>query len=212
MAQFYLPDVAPYDIEGALPHGGMLYFFYDMVDEPWGYDPADYDAWKVIHRDVPKSTLRRTSPPSPVPDGQMPFVCSVAFHTEFSFPPYGADELEELELTDEEEHQYWDLVNSSPIHRLLGYPAEEQGDIRWRAQFASNGMYEGDGPLDMDSPEVQRLLPGVFDWRLLFQMEDDNDGGAPWFGGAGGRLFFSIRKQDLIKRNFDHVWISFHWQ
>src|SRR5690349_12219079 len=30
MAQFYLPDVVPYDDEGALPRTGMLYFFYDM--------------------------------------------------------------------------------------------------------------------------------------------------------------------------------------
>jgi uncharacterized protein YwqG len=93
----------------------------------------------------------------------------------------------------------------------LGYAAEEQGDTRWSAQLVSNGVYTGE-PVDQDDPTIRVLLPGVADWRLLFQMEDDNDSGAGWFGGAGGRLFFSIRKQDLAQRNFDDVWVSFHWQ
>jgi uncharacterized protein YwqG len=212
MAQFCLPDVAAYDSEGALPKTGMLYFFYDMIDEPWGYDPANGDAWRVIYQDVECHLLRRALPHSPIPDEYKLPVCDVRFHREITLPPYSADAIHALGLTDDEEHQYWQLVNSGPIHRLLGYPAEEQGDIRWEAQLASNGVFLGHGPIDLDDPMVRSLLPGISDWRLLFQMEDDNDNGAAWFGGAGGRLFYSIRKQDLADRNFDHIWVSFHWQ
>ena len=120
--------------------------------------------------------------------------------------------MDELNLSEEDEDNYWDIVNEGIIHRLLGYPAVEQNDIRGYAQLASNGIYLGDGPLDMNDPKVQALLPGITEWRLLFQMEDDYDSGAAWFGGAGGRLFFSIRNQDLEQCNFDNVWVSFQWQ
>ena len=35
IAQFNLSDLERYDTEGLLPHSGVLYFFYDGVDQPW---------------------------------------------------------------------------------------------------------------------------------------------------------------------------------
>lgn len=211
LAQFYLPDPAPSDVRSELPDAGMLYFFYDMVEQPWGYDPDSPGAWKVIYSDAPLALLRRSSPPSIIPSEYAMPVCAVAFEREITFPPYNADDILDLDFTSEEETDYWDLVNREETHRLLGYPGEEQTDTRFTAQLASHGINESGG-VDLEDPNIKPLLPGVSDWRLLFQVADDNDGGAAWFGGAGGRLFFLIRKQDLIQRKFDNVWIDFEWQ
>ena len=212
LAQFYLPDVAPNDVENALPKTGMIYFFYDMVDQPFlGYDPTVSGAWKVVYSDVTPDLLKRASPPSPIdPEYVMP-VCDVSFEPELTFPPYHSDEIALLGFTENEKHLYWELVNRKEVHRLLGYPAEEQDDSRFTVQLASSGIYPGNS-VDLEDPKYTLLLSGVYDWRLLFQMADDNDGGAAWFGGAGGRLFYWIRKQDLAERNFDHVCIDFEWQ
>lgn len=212
MAQLSMPDLAAMHIESDLPATGMLYFFYDMVDQPWGYNPANRNAWKVIYCDVERASLRRRGLPLPAPEEYPLPVCELEFHAEFTLPPYNSDQVGELRLGEEDEEKYWNVVNEGTIHRLLGYPALEQNDIRWEAQFASNGYFTGDGPIDTADPAARALLPGVSDWRLLFQMEDDNDSGAAWFGGAGGRLFFSIRKQDLAHDNFENIWVSFQWQ
>jgi uncharacterized protein YwqG len=212
MAQFWMPDVTSRHIDGVLPATGMLYFFYDMTDQPWGYDPANRNAWKVIYYDVERAYLRRADLPQAALEEYPLPARELEFYPEFTLPPYNSDEVDELGLSDEDASNYWDVVNGETTHRLLGYPAVEQNDIRWEAQFASNGFNLGGGPIDMDDPGVRSLLPGVSDWRLLFQMGDDSDSEAPWFGGAGGRLFFSIRKQDLAQRNFGNVWVSFQWQ
>lgn len=216
LAQFSMSEVSVNDAEGALPQTGMLYFFYDMLEQPWGYDQAHGKGWKVIYCNVEPRTLVRATLPLLAPDEYPLHVCELHFHPELTLPPTGSDEIEALGFNDESEQgaadsdNYWDLVNSGVIHRLLGYPAEEQGDIRWNAQLESNGVYAR-GPLDENDTQASALLSGISDWRLLFQMDDDTDG-VQWFGGAGGRLFYSIRYQDLAERNFDNVWICFHWQ
>jgi uncharacterized protein YwqG len=207
-----MAEVAPYDLAGALPGSGMLYCFYDMVDQPWGYDPANRSAWRVLYSDIDRSSLARALPPQAVPDWYPLPVCEVAFYAELTLPPGGSPEVETLDLNAEEKDRYFSLIIDDTVNRLLGYPAELQGDIRWEAQLASNGVYLGSGPVDTRNPKISRLLPGVSEWRLLFQMDDDNEGGAAWFGGAGGRLYYSIRQDDLRARDFDHIWASFQWQ
>jgi hypothetical protein len=44
-----------------LPDSGFLHMFYDVEDEPWGFDPADRDGWKIVMTD----TLAATSLPRP---------------------------------------------------------------------------------------------------------------------------------------------------
>ncbi len=215
MAQFNLAEVAPYDVAQLLPSTGFLYFFYDMVNQPWGYDPANREAWRVIYSTADPTTLTRSLAPELIEGWDFELVCQLAFATELTLPPAGRPAVQALRLRQEELNQYFELVDEDlgqAIHRLLGYPAELQDDITWEAQLASNGVYLGNGPLDLTEPAISRLLPGIADWRLLFQMDDDNAGGAAWFGGAGGRLYYSIRQEDLLDRDFDDIWISFHWQ
>jgi uncharacterized protein YwqG len=213
MAQFWMPEVAPYDMEGVLPHSGMLYFFYDMVDQPWGYDPSDRGAWKVIYAEVERTELIRVRPGISMPEGydisDIP-VCTLDFTSELTIPSPWADEILDL-LGDEDEDNYWNLTNplsdKSAVHRLLGYPNQIQGDMDVEAQLVSNGIYMGN-IVDWDDPVVKSLLGGVKDWRLLFQMDDEFDS-IQRFGGDGARIYYWIRKEDLSRRNFDNVWLAY---
>lgn len=213
MAQFWMPDVAPYDVEGALPHSGMLYFFYDMVEQPWGYDPSHRDAWKVIYHDVERTQLIRSLPQLPMPEGydiyDLP-VCALDFTAELTIPSPWADEISDV-LAEKDMDLYWDLLDrlgdKSSVHRLLGYPNQIQGDMDIEAQLVSNGLYMG-GLIDWDDPVVKTLLGGVKDWRLLFQVDDESDN-VQRFGGDGARIYYWIRKEDLSSRNFDNVWLAF---
>lgn len=88
-------------------------------------------------------------------------------------------------------------------HKLFGWPDLIQGDIFAECQFASNGVYCGNGD-KADSEKAAFLRSGVRDWTLLFQLDSDDDAGMMW--GDVGRLYFCIRKDDLKARNFDKVW------
>jgi len=43
------------------------------------------------------------------------------------------------------------------------------------------------------------------DWRLLLQVDTDNDAGMMW--GDTGMLYFWIREQDARARDFSKVWM-----
>jgi len=213
MAQLWMPDIAPYDVEDALPHSGMLYFFYDMVEQPWGYAPSHRDAWKVIYRDVDQTRLIRVLPEIPMPKGydiyDLP-VCALDFTTELTIPSLRADEISDV-LGEEDMDLYWDLLetlgDTSSVHRIFGYPNQIQGDMDIEAQLVSNAIYIG-GLTDYDDPAVKRLLEGVKDWRLLLQIDDESDN-VQRFGGDGARIYYWIRKEDLSSRNFDNVWLAY---
>jgi uncharacterized protein YwqG len=45
------------------------------------------------------------------------------------------------------------------------------------------------------------------DWQLLFQMDSDENAGMMW--SDAGKICFYIRRQDLKKRDFDHICLAF---
>src|SRR5262245_21650854 len=95
-----------------------------------------------------------------------------------------------------------------PHHQLLGHPKEIQGEMQTECQFASNGYYCG-GASRFQNPPLE-LLNGTKDWRLLFQLDTDDDiqSGKPgimW--GDCGRLYFWIRHQDLAMGRFEDTWM-----
>jgi uncharacterized protein YwqG len=47
---------------------------------------------------------------------------------------------------------------------------------------------------------------GAADWRLLLQIDTDEDGPG-WMWGDVGRIYFWIKKHDLALRRFADVWL-----
>ncbi len=60
LAQINLEEVAPFDVEEVLPKSGLLLFFYDFEEMPWGGAESDAGSWRVLHHT--SSGVRATWP------------------------------------------------------------------------------------------------------------------------------------------------------
>jgi uncharacterized protein YwqG len=124
--------------------------------------------------------------------------------------------LDEIEQVEEIESDLHEMIESNsieqhfePHHQLLGHPKEIQGEMQLQCQLASNGLYCGDAT-GYEDPKAKLLGPGAKDWRLLFQLDTDDDmqSGKPgMMWGDCGRLYFWIRQQDLVNRLFENAWM-----
>ena len=212
LLQISLQDLAAFPGANSLPGAGLLSFFYDLKDQPWGYDPKDLDGFRVIYT-AEGSPLERHAPPHP-DEALNP--CSLKFGEARSFPHYGSRDFDRLEKEarfDERESEiYMDFADENsrlspdaPHHRLLGHSNNVQGDMQLEAQLVTNGLYCGDGTGYNDA-RAGGLELGAEEWCLLLQLDSDDEAGFMW--GDCGMLYYWIRRQDLLARRFDRVWMS----
>ena len=76
--------------------------------------------------------------------------------------------------------------------------------MRLECQLVTHGLYCGDESGYQD-PRAEALAAGAGDWRLLFQLDSDEEGlGVSW--GDAGKLYFWIRRPDLRARRFEATW------
>jgi uncharacterized protein YwqG len=105
------------------------------------------------------------------------------------------------------EDAYFDHVVAlapEPAHRVGGHAAWIQNDGREDAAIAAVGGSSG-SPEQADEAR-RRLSPGpASDWRLLWQLDSDDEAGFMW--GDAGRLYLLARDADLKARRFDRVWL-----
>src|SRR5574337_344305 len=109
IGQFDLAEASKSDLQGLLPRAGLLSFFYDLYEQPWGYDPKalGFSRIEYFSPDVPLS--RR--------DGTPCEIClkssDVIFSPSITIPVLGSQAYEmliaETELSDDERDKYWDL-------------------------------------------------------------------------------------------------------
>ena len=189
-----------------LPESGALLFFYDVEQQPWGYDPADRGRWAVMHVD---DLAAPAEAPATTPSGAalVPFR-PVSFVTIQSLPSWEREEVAALGLNDPESEELIRISDApfgdGPKHQVGGFPSPIQGDdMELEAQLASNGVYCGDGRGD----EAQRaaLAPGATEWRLLLQFDSDDHLELMW--GDAGTLYFWVREQAARRGDFKDVWL-----
>jgi len=213
LLQVDLAEVSPSDPSGALPSPGLLTFFYDLVNQPWGYDPAQLDGFRVEL--IPDESLIATAVPDP--QLQLP-EHGITFSSTVTLPRFGSrsyDQLErEVHMSEAEADRYFDFVDAyespyypggSAAHRMLGHSANVQGDMQLEAQLVSNGLYCGD-PSGYDDPRAKALEIGSDEWILLLQLDSDDRAGLMW--GDGGMLYYWMRRDDLLARRFDRAWMT----
>ena len=186
-----------------LPAFGRLLFFYDVDNQPWGFDPNDRGSWAVIfvgddatfwdgapaHRSLPRLNLSLQKI-NTYPSLQRPQVAALGLtHAEH-------DSLSELSTA---------VYHDVPCHQVAGFTNPIQGDeMEIECQLASHGVYCGE-PSVYSAPEFARLRDGAGDWRLLLQLDSDDDLGVMW--GDGGILYFWIREQDAQAARFENAWV-----
>ena len=223
LAQINLADILRDHVQdNSLPSSGLLTFWYDTAEEPWGFDPKDRGAFQVHY--VSASGLESRDLPPFNRDGLAdephwpwtPFnECELVISPSFSYKLDQIDDIFELEseLGEEEADNLSDalydfideLRDDSTNHQLLGMPNEIQGDMKVECQLVSNGIYLGNSPPDSEREKIESLKPGAKDWRLLLQLDSDED--APgWMWGDCGMIYFWIKDQDLNAADFTNGW------
>ncbi|WP_075619103.1 YwqG family protein [Paenisporosarcina indica] len=210
LAQLNLKDLTFSETDDLLPKTGMLYFFYDVVNQPWGFEKEDSDSYKVLYFDGDLDDLSRTSYPQitedyyPLPSHKVEFTKMLTFPED----PVGL-ELDESELDDyfefreaimqprktDNTHQELDEESAIPKHYLLGEPFNIQNNVLEDVIY-----YENDEKIEWNSAEMDSKRKKM---TLLFQMDSDEDLDVMW--GDVGMLYFCIYKTDLIKKQFDQV-------
>jgi uncharacterized protein YwqG len=218
LLQIQLTDVAPFDTAGPFPQAGLLSFFYDLENQPWGFDPQDLGGYAVRH--FPKtSDLRRYPPPDP--QSALP-EAAIRFWPAETLPFYGSRAGDRL-LTDLEarigsEPDFDSLdglsralfgalapTTDGPLHQLGGHSHNVQGDMQLEAQLVMNGLYCGNQSGYKD-PRAADLARSCEDWTLLLQLDSDDDAGFMW--GDDGILYYWVRSADLARREFSKAWMT----
>ena len=76
--------------------------------------------------------------------------------------------------------------------------------MQLECQLVSNGLYCGN-PSGYEGPRAEALREGAAAWRLLLQVDSEDDVGMMW--GDAGRLYYWIRDEDLAAQNWDASWL-----
>lgn len=193
-----------------LPKTGKLLFFYDLEEQPWGFDPADQGGWEVIHATgrLDAEEQQESSLPNIKP-GSLMNTKSIGFVPAHLPPTYEDEVISSLKLTDIEETNLMEwrtsLLGEGPLHLMGGYPDNIQTpQMALQCQMVTEGLYCGDSTYD-NNPQNEELSRKAKDWQLLLQMDSDEDLGVMW--GDGGSLYFWIRAEDARQGCFNKAWL-----
>ncbi len=206
IAQLDLAELARHDSDKALPSDGLLLFFYDAASQQgWGFDPDDRGSSAVVH--VPADEVAgERPPPAPIPvEGVFPPI-ALTPSVELTFVPWESATVKSFGMSQDDWYAYAEALPESngTRHRLLGHPDPIQGDMQLECQLASNGLYCGD-PSGYKDPRAARLRPGAVEWRLLLQVDTEDQVNMMW--GDVGRIYYWIRDEDLAARRWDRSWL-----
>lgn len=203
------------------PRSGLISFWYDVAGELWGFDPEDRGAWKVLY--VPDSQytdlVRREFPALETGDGVAERLrqswgpneaCTVSSFAGMSFDIDAFfDVLPEMdEATEKLIDRLMEIFGGKQgegVHRFFGHPNTIQGDMKVECQLVSNGIYLGNQPPESEEPRIEELSQHASDWKLLLQLDTDENG-PDWMWGDCGCLYYWIRKQELAEADYENIW------
>ena len=184
-----------------LPDDGRLMFFYELEHGSWGLAAQDAGSSVVIYEvGDPKPAAEPTDLDE---DAKFP-AYPVKFSPATSLPSEERLELDWRGMTKAEnlavEAAIEALQPSEPVHQVGGFPRPVQADeMEEQCQQVTQGLDREGATLKTD----ERI--SSTDWRLLLQVDTDNDAGMMW--GDTGMLYFWIREQDARARDFSKVWM-----
>jgi uncharacterized protein YwqG len=191
-----------------LPMTGALLFFYDMVNQPWGYDPKDRGGSVVL---VVPDLAQKVAPLDLGPEGTTsPFPHrNIAFNRIDVFPGSQRAAVRQLQLSDTEVDEMAELedavFDSKPKHQISGFPSAEQNDMmELECQLVTNGLYCGDSSGYKD-PRAEELGRGADQWKLLFQFDTDDELDNMW--GDAGLIYFWVEERAARSGDFSNTWL-----
>lgn len=197
VAQLDLAEVAAAGrLDVDLPSTGVLSLFYDVMDVPWGYDPAEADGFQILYAEGP---LERRDLPAllqdPVAASTMsPQRCSLS--PGMSPIPVASLEWQTLGISDEDA----DLLefDEPDSHQVGGWPTVIQNEMRTQCALVHAGHSCGDATAYRD-PTLADIRATAAEWVMLWQIASTDD--IMW--GDSGFLYVWIRRDDLAARRFE---------
>lgn len=205
LASIDLQSVSRYLVAPWLPQQGMLLFFYDVYDQPWGFDPKQQLGWRVEYFGPEEVLVPYQTAAGAVetPSTNLGF-CLIETYRDNSPQTVDLDEEELDELRDFIElRNYQEL----PAHQFLGQASPIQDpDMEAECQLASHGLYAGNS-IAFEGETGRRLLgqEDLHDWVLLAQFDSDEKIG--WMWADMGRLYFWVKASQAQQGRFDRVWL-----
>ena len=213
LLQIDLSEIAQLNSSSLLPKSGVLSFFYDIENQPWGFDPTQLDGFKVEY--FAESSLRSRKSPQgtlKIPEFGLSFMQIMTMPDPSNWTITNLQNKGLWTEADRENYfDFLDVYNSQihlrkcPNHWLLGHSTNVQGDMQLEAQLVSNGCYCGDAT-GYNDPRRKTLESGAEDWQLLLQLDSDESAELMW--GDCGLLYFWIRNDDLANCRFSQTWMS----
>ncbi|MDB5303723.1 MAG: hypothetical protein JWM97_1272 [Phycisphaerales bacterium] len=220
LLQVNLSDVDRHNSTGLLPSKGLMTFFYELEEQPWGYDPKNLSFFKVCYFtdgvelfDTPRPEHRLNSPSLPEK--------GIDFWPAFSLPTHGSRAWGRLSKQIKTPGSDFDFsafdqlsqavfraaapTPEGPRHKLGGHSDNIQNDMQLEAQLVMNGLYCGDasGYRDPRRPDLERACE---EWRLLLQLDSDETAKLMW--GDLGMLYFWVRQSDLSRGDLSSAWMT----
>ncbi|MBO6741210.1 MAG: DUF1963 domain-containing protein [Phycisphaerales bacterium] len=227
LAQINLEDIDSDHVQdNALPKSGLLTFWGDTAALPWGFDPNDSGTYQVHYFSESPDSFSIRELPDFDPNGLdqkpqykwTPFnECELQIKNDYCYNNDVDEAIESIfsqvteEQADDLYHRFMDFEEeqlnhaNEGTHQLLGHPHEIQGDMKLECQLVSNGIDLGNQLPESEKAKIESLMPGAKDWRLLLQLDSDQDA-ADWMWGDCGKLYFWIKEQDLRATDFSSIW------
>ena len=195
LMQINFAELHAYDRDGIFPEKGLLYFFYDVEQQPWYWDEGGY---KVFYYGGDASETSPAEFPEECCDlfdygcadeNCVIDECRLKFFADMTLPSY--EEYCEIKGVKCDYSGFDDY--DATVRKMLGYVPAEYSD-----KYNIIGGYsvpEQDSPAGEFGDEYIQLMQMTY-------YESDKCG---FMFGDGGKLYFYIRKDELAAGNFDNV-------
>jgi uncharacterized protein YwqG len=202
IAQINFGELKEYNKTSELPNSGIIYFFYSAEQKGWGFDPMDKDKFKVFYSDNNDNLIRKEFP-FDLDEYSKYKPCKLTFANSVSLPGWENEFVQE-NLKDKEIDAYIEIMGVEMCNKMLGYSDNIQGEMELECQLVTNGLFCGNATGFDDSKRIE-LEKGADDWRLLLQIDSEDDKTGMMWGDAG-RLYYWIKEQDLKNLDFEKAW------
>ena len=220
LAQISLEEVSLLDKDKLLPSTGMLYFFYELETQEWGYSPQNKGCAKVFYFEDSSNFELIDFPKNMEDDYKIPEF-KINFKSNISLPSYEdffnlVEDKEELK--DITENEFYDIYHSAydelskkylvPIEKyikLLAYPDVIQNSMEEECAAVARGFNMGG--IGYPKKYKEEIKKASKDWILLFQMDTVESDNYELMFGDCGHIYFWIKKEDLANKNFENIWL-----
>ena len=215
LAQFNLEEVSSLDKDKLLPSKGMLYFFYELETEEWGYHPESKGCAKVFYFED-TSNFELIDFPKDMADYCKVPEFKVTFKSNISLPSYENFYilLKEDDVFKNHDISFRDFI---PLYdeifipdtnytKLLGHPEVIQNPMEEECEAVTRGFDMG-GVESYPKKYQKEIKSASKDWILLFQMDTVESDDYELMFGDSGHIYFWIKKDDLANKNFENIWL-----